>query len=69
MIKPDPSDPHYSSGWYAEWWGVSRDTVVRWFADHPGVVKMQQPSARGRRRVELRIPYSVAMEVYSEKSK
>jgi len=60
---------HYSPQFYAELWGVSRDTIVRWFQDVPGVLKLSEPGKRGRRRVELRIPYRLACSVYEERSK
>lgn len=62
-------DQHYSPQFYAELWGVSRDTVVRWFQDLPGVLKLSEPDRRGRRRVELRIPYRLAMKVYEERTR
>ena len=61
-------DQHYSPQFYAELWGVSRDTIVRWFQDLPGVLKLSEPH-RGRRRVELRIPYRLAMKVYEERTR
>ena len=62
-------DPHYSAGFYAELWGYSESTVVRWFQDEPGVLKAGGEKRNGRGRVELRIPLSVAMRVYSERTK
>ena len=67
MSGPEPVviDQHYSPQFYSELWGVSGDTVVRWFQDLPGVLKLSKPARNGRRqRVELRIPYSLAMQVY-----
>jgi hypothetical protein len=61
-------DQHYSPQFYAELWAVSRDTIVRWFQDVPGVLKLSHPG-RGRRRVELRIPYRLAMKVYEERTR
>jgi hypothetical protein len=61
-------DQHYTPQFYAELWNVSRDTIVRWFEDRPGVLKMSSPGRGKRRRVELRIPLSVAMEVYTERA-
>ena len=69
--KPEPVtiDPHYSSQFFAELWGLSPSTVVRWFQDRDGVLKLSKPARNGRRtRVELRIPFSVAMQVYREHS-
>ena len=43
---------------------------ARWFQDLAGVLKLSQPSRSGRRaRVELRIPFSLAMRVYQERSR
>jgi hypothetical protein len=61
-------DQHYSPQFYAELWGVSRDTIVRWFQDLPGVLKLSE-RRRGRRRVELRIPYRLAMKIYEERTR
>ena len=71
---PDPQpiriDPHYSPQFYAELWGTSPSTVLRWFQDLDGVLKLQVPSKNGKRsRVELRIPFSLAMRVYRERTK
>ena len=67
---PIPIDPHYSPQFLAEWWGMSASTVVRWFQDLDGVLKLSQPSKNGRRtRVELRIPFSLAMRVYRERTR
>jgi hypothetical protein len=62
-------DQHYSPQFYAELWGVSRDTIVRWFQDLPGVLKLSENGKRGRRRVELRIPFRLAMKVYEERTR
>ena len=69
VLQSDPItiDPHYSPQFYAELWGTSASTVVRWFQDRDGVLKLNRPARNGRRtRVELRIPFSVAMQVYRE---
>ena len=69
-VHPIVIDPHYSTAFYAELWGVSRDTVERWFQDEPGVLKLSKPVKNGRRaRVELRIPISLAMKTYRERCK
>jgi hypothetical protein len=62
-------DQHYSPQFYAELWGVSRDTIVRWFQDLPGVLKLSEAGKRGKTRVELRIPYRLACKVYEERTK
>jgi hypothetical protein len=68
--EPIKIDQHYSTNFYAELWGLSSDTIVRWFQDLPGVLKVSKPVGKGKRvRVELRIPLSLAMQVYRERSK
>jgi len=72
ILPPEPItiDPHYSPQFYAELWGTSRSTVVRWFQDLEGVLKLSQPAWNGKRtRIELRIPFSLAMQVYREHTK
>jgi len=67
--KPVVVDPHYSPQFYAELWGMSPATVVRWFQDMDGVLKLGEPSKNGKRaRTELRIPYSVAMNEYRRRT-
>ena len=69
IVSPAPVtiDPHFSPQFYAELWGTSPSTVVRWFQDREGVLKLGKPVRQGKRvRVELRIPFSVAMQVYRE---
>jgi hypothetical protein len=67
---PIPIDPHFSVAFFAELWSVSDDTVRRWFEDLPGVLKLSKPSnSRRRSRVELRIPFSLAMKVYEERTR
>jgi hypothetical protein len=62
-------EPHYSAAFYAELWGLSDTTIVRWFQDRDGVLKLSRPSKNGRRtRIELRIPLSLALQVYREKT-
>jgi hypothetical protein len=68
--QPVPIDPHYSPRVFAELWGVSESTVLRWFQDLPGVLKIGKESKNGKRtRCEIRIPYSLANRVYSERCK
>jgi hypothetical protein len=64
---PIPIDPHFSPQFWAEMWRVSVSTVIRWVQDRDDVLKLNKPSKNGRRtRIELRIPWSVAMKVYRE---
>jgi hypothetical protein len=72
ITPPEPIviDPHYSPQFYAELWGLSVSTVVRWFQDQNGVLKLGKSSKNGSRgRVEMRIPFSLAMRVYGERTK
>ena len=36
---PIPIDPHFSPSFYAELWGISVSTVVRWFQELEGEEK------------------------------
>jgi hypothetical protein len=66
----NPFERHFSVRTLAEIWGYSEDTITRWFEDLPGVLKHGNAGTRGaRRKLSLRIPESIAMKVYAEKSK
>jgi hypothetical protein len=68
--QPVVVDGHYSPQFYAELWGLSPSTVVRWFQDKDGVLKLSKRAKNGRRaRVELRIPYSLAMQEYRQRTR
>jgi hypothetical protein len=70
--QPEPIlvDPHYSPQFYAELWGISPSTVVRWFQDKDGVLRARKASKNGKRtRIELRIPFSLAMREYRERTR
>ena len=72
LVEPQPIviDQHYSPQFYAELWGLSPSTVVRWFQDKDGVLKLKKPARNGKRvRVELRIPLSLAMEEYRQRTR
>lgn len=71
FVEPQPVvvDPHYTPQFFAELWGLSPSTVIRWFQDRDGVLKLKQPAKNGKRvRVELRIPYSLALEEYRQRT-
>jgi hypothetical protein len=69
-FQPVTIDPHYSPRFYSELWGLSESTVLRWFQDQPGVLKCGEPAKNGKRtRVEIRIPVSLAMKVYEERTR
>ena len=68
-IQPLP-EPHYSPRVLAEVWGISESTVLRWFQDLEGVLKLGEESNTGRRvRREIRIPRSLAQRIYEEKTR
>jgi hypothetical protein len=67
--QPVTIDQHYSPQFYAELWGTSPSTVIRWFQDMDGVLHLSKPGKNGKRvRVELRIPYSLAMREYRRRT-
>jgi hypothetical protein len=68
-IQPLP-ESHYSPRVLAEIWGVSESTILRWFQDLEGVLKLGDESRNGKRvRREIRIPKSLAERVYEEKTR
>lgn len=67
--QPVAFERHFSPRTLAEMWGFSEDTIVRWFEDEEGVLKCGSNGTRGKRRkLTLRIPESVALRVYRERS-
>jgi len=77
VIRTEPSsldqhfqlDKHFSARFFAELWGLSESTVIRWFRDRPGVLKVGDQRGGKRNRCELRIPLKVALQVYSERTR
>lgn len=70
LSEPIVIDPHYSPQFYAELWGISVSTVLRWFQDMRGVLPLNEPPKNGRRtRIELRIPFSLAMREYNKRTR
>ncbi len=68
-VQPTAFERHFSPRTLAEMWGFSEDTIVRWFEDEAGVLKCGSDGARGKRRkVTLRIPESVALRIYRERT-
>ena len=71
FLPPEPMtiDPHFTPQFYAELWRMSVSTVIRWFQDMDGVLRVGKVSKNGKRtRVELRIPWSLAMAEYRRRS-
>jgi hypothetical protein len=70
MKTPPLPEPHYSPRVLAEIWGVSESTILRWFQDLEGVLKLSRESRNGKRnRREIRIPKSLAERVYEERTR
>ena len=69
-FQPVQIDPHFSPKFFSELAGVDESTILRWFRDMPGVLKVGQESKNGKRtRIEIRIPLSLWHRVYAEKTK
>jgi hypothetical protein len=56
---------HYRPREIAEMWGWSVKTVIRTFQDEPGVLKLERPETRSKRRWStLSIPETVLFRVH-----
>jgi hypothetical protein len=56
---------HYTPREVAQMWGWSVKTVIRRFRDEPGVLKIERPETRCRRRyTQITIPESVLIRVH-----
>jgi hypothetical protein len=61
---------HFSPRTLAELWGYDDDTIRDWFADVEGVLRTGTKPGRGNRpRISMRIPESIAMKVYAERTR
>ena len=62
---------HYRPKELSEMWGFSEDTIRRWFADEPGVLKVGGSYHRNGKRgyVSLSIPESVAQRIHLARSR
>lgn len=58
------TERHYRVNELAELWGFSRYTIIRLFADEPGVLNLARLGTERRRYVSLSIPESVALRVH-----
>jgi hypothetical protein len=55
---------HYTVQELAQLWGLGLDKIRELFEDEPGVIKIQKPKQKGKRRyTTLRIPENVAQRV------
>jgi hypothetical protein len=59
------TERHWTPEQLGELWSLSADTVRRMFEQEAGVLVIERPRSRGRRRYRtLRIPESVAVRVH-----
>ena len=70
IITPRSTNPalerHYTVAEIAKLWHFSAPTVIRYFEDEPGVVKIENtPSRHLRSYRSLRIPESVVIRVHT----
>ncbi len=64
MSKQQPEiEPMLSPEQLAQLWSVHRTTILRMFAEEPGVMKFSSVRGKIRKRSTMRIPYSVAERV------
>lgn len=68
-LAPDLAmELHYSVEQIAVLWGLSRQTVERWFENEPGVLRFGHDETPTKRpHITLRIPASVAVRVHRDK--
>jgi hypothetical protein len=62
-------ESHHTLPHWAKLWGYSEDTLRPYFASHPSVIKIERPEdarKHKRRYTSLRIPDSVALQVYEQ---
>jgi hypothetical protein len=62
---------HFTATELAEIWKLDETTIRRIFLDEPGVLKIGKSNRRDGKRdyVTLRIPESVALRVYQERTR
>jgi hypothetical protein len=60
---------HYKPREIAEIWGWSVKTVIRTFRDEPGVLKIERPETRSKRRYsQISVPESVLIRAHQRLS-
>jgi hypothetical protein len=60
---------HYSVQEIAQLWGFSFNTIKNLFKNETGVLSIGSPETRyGRQRITMRIPESVMLKVYRERT-
>jgi hypothetical protein len=72
MVPPENTtlpEPYFTPAEIAEHWRLSVDTVIRLFEHEPGVLILENPRPRHRRRYRtIRIPNSVLVRVLKRRS-
>jgi hypothetical protein len=71
LERADFMERHYTLGELAKGWHMSINTIRPWFIDQPGVIKFgvdKLKKGRKRTHVTLRVPESVAREVYRRRT-
>ncbi len=62
---PDPTERHYAPVEVAELWHFNVETIRNLFQPEPGVLVLQAPFKKGKRRyTTIRIPQSVLERVH-----
>ncbi len=71
MNAPNILERHFTCQELADQWHLGYNTILAWFRDEAGVLKTGNASLLRRRRtkVSIRIPESVAIRVYAERTK
>jgi hypothetical protein len=65
LIMVSALERHYSPREIAEMWGWSVKSVIRRFYNEPGVLKVERPETRSKRRYsQITIPESVLLRVH-----
>jgi hypothetical protein len=63
--RPEFLERHFMLHELGEAWGLHEDTLRDWFADEPGVLKIERRLRKGKRGyTSMRVPESVARRVY-----
>jgi hypothetical protein len=68
-IKQQMRETHFTIKQLSQMWALSYGSILRMFQDEPGVLKLGSRSTRRRTRISLRIPESVARDVYARRSR
>ena len=63
-------DRRFTPRFWAEYSGLSEDTIRRWFSGRPGVLNVGEPNgSRRRTRCEIRIPATLFFEEFERRTR